>query len=238
MYLLTGKPNTGKSTAIKTLIELLGPSRCDGFYTQEILSDKDRIGFKTITLSGNEFVFAHIDFPKTFAIEEFGVDIDAFEKIALQALNSDKKYLIIDEIGPMQLFSSSFQEFLGKLSDSDKKVIATICKEDNEFTALLKERNKDHLFELTMENRNEMPFILATQLNKDDPLYLSKLELSQKYHQEKERFSYEQGKIILRSTHDIRTIERINGHYKCSCDYFQENDTCSHIMAVIRNSIS
>ena len=84
MILLTGKPNTGKSTAINTLIHLLGKDNCAGFYTKEILKDKERVGFRTYTLSDRDFIFAHIDLPKTYAVENFGVDIDSFEKIALK----------------------------------------------------------------------------------------------------------------------------------------------------------
>ncbi len=239
MYLLTGRPNTGKSTAIKTLISLLGKKRCAGFYTSEILEGKKRVGFKIHTLSDKEFVFAHIDLDKTYAIEEFGVDISAFERYALPELyGTNSEFVIIDEIGPMQLYSESFKKILSDLNSSSKKVIATICKEDDDFTKELKNRNSDTLFELNEENRDEMPFILAEKINEDDPLYLSKLELSKKYHKEVERFSYNPGgRILLRSDHDIRIIERQDEEYSCTCDYFKEKGTCSHIMAVIRNKI-
>ena len=236
MILLTGAPNTGKSTAIDTLITLLGRKRCAGFYTSEILENKDRIGFRTHTLTGKDFVFAHIDLPKTYAIEQFGVDIDTFEKVIIPELHtSSARFLIIDEIGPMQLYSTAFRSFLTELP-SDRKVIATICKEDNDFTASLKEEYKDSLYELSEENRDEMPFILAEALNKDDEEYLSKLALSEKYHKAPERFMYQGDHIIMRSTHDIRLIDRTDGNYNCTCDYCQKTGTCSHIMAVIRNA--
>ncbi len=237
MYLLCGEPNIGKSTAIATLIDLLGPKRCSGFYTREILEGKQRVGFQTFVLHGGDFTFAHIDLPKTYAIEGFGVDVAAFERIVPDLIrNRGDGYLIIDEIGPMQLFSPAFKQLLLSLS-SDDKVIATICQNDTDLTAALKERNRDRLFEIDENNRDLMPFILAEKLNADDPVYLSKLALSEKYHKEVERFSYSQDRILLRSTHDIRIIQKENGHYTCTCDYFKEKDTCSHIMAVIRNSI-
>ena len=237
MILLTGAPNTGKSTAISTLITLLGRKRCKGFYTSEILEGNKRVGFMTHTLSGKDFIFAHIDLPKAYAIEEFGVDIGTFEKMIIPELRSyDAPFLIIDEIGPMQLYSKAFRSYLEELSASDKKVIATICKEDDEFTAHLKEENRDTLYELNEENRDQMPFLLAEAVNKDDEEYLSKLALSEKYHKEPERFMYQGDHIIMRSTHDIRMIDRTDGNYSCTCDYYQKTGTCSHIMAVIRNA--
>lgn len=234
MILLTGKPNSGKSTAINTLIHLLGKRNCAGFYTKEIRRNDERVGFRTSTLSDKDFIFAHIDLPKICAVENFGVDIDSFEKIALDELKIDKKYLIIDEIASMQLYSKAFEDLITELSDSDRKIIATICEIDNDFTASLKERFKDDLFVITEENRNEMPFLLAERINQDDEEYLSKLGLSKKYAKEPERFSFEKDKIILKSTHDIRTITKDKSGYHCTCDYYKKNKTCSHIMALLR----
>ena len=234
MILLTGKPNTGKSTAIHTLIDLLGKRRCAGFYTEEILENGKRTGFRTHTLSGKDFIFAHIDLPKEYAVEEFGVDIRTFEQIALPELaDPQKEFLIIDEIASMQLYSKAFEELLTELSDTDRKI--AICEIDNDFTASLKDRFRDHLHVITGENRDEMPFILAEELNPDDELYLSKLELSKKYAGEPERFTAEDGKIILRSTHDTRIITKDEEGYHCTCDYYRDHGTCSHIMALIRN---
>ena len=42
MILLTALPHTGKSTAIKKIIELLGTSNCGGFYTEEIRENDER----------------------------------------------------------------------------------------------------------------------------------------------------------------------------------------------------
>ena len=235
VILLTGKPNTGKSTAVKTLIDLLGRSRCAGFYTEEILENGERVGFKTHTLSGRSFTFAHIGLPKDYAVEQFGVDIDAFEQIALDELNNeDKRFLIIDEIASMQLYSQRFRDLLLRLSDSDRKIAATICEIDDDFTSKLKQRFSDHLHIITTENRDEMPFIMAEELNEDDELYLSKLELSKLYAGQPERFSHEADRIILRSTHDTRIVSKDKQGYHCTCDYYKENGTCSHIMALIR----
>ena len=236
MILLTGMPNTGKSTAIMSLIDVLGRDRCGGFYTKEILQDGQRVGFRTHTFSGKEFILAHVDFPKVYAVEEFGVDLDSFERICIdEILNCDKQYLIIDEIGSMQLYSDKFKKLLLDLHKSERKIIATICMIDTDFTAVYKDINKDNLYTLDLNNRNEMPFILAERINQDDELYLSKLKLSLLYNREQDRFTYEDDKIILRSTHGIRTISKENGTYHCTCDYYKDHGTCSHIMAIVRN---
>ena len=92
MILLTGKPNTGKSTAIHTLISLLGKRRCAGFYTEEILENGIRTGFRTHTLSGKDFVFAHIGFPKEYSVEDLNFGLVAEERPAYESNNHKNEY--------------------------------------------------------------------------------------------------------------------------------------------------
>ena len=40
MYVLTAPPKTGKSTAIKKIINMLGAKNCCGFYTKEMIEDE------------------------------------------------------------------------------------------------------------------------------------------------------------------------------------------------------
>ncbi len=51
--LLTGRPGCGKTTLIKRVVnELAVPA--GGFYTEEIRERGERVGFKIITLDGQE----------------------------------------------------------------------------------------------------------------------------------------------------------------------------------------
>ena len=56
MILLTALPRTGKSTAIKKIVNMLGKDNCGGFYTEEIRDDGERVGFRICTLSGKLFL--------------------------------------------------------------------------------------------------------------------------------------------------------------------------------------
>ncbi len=239
MLLLTGEPNIGKSTVIRYLISLIGQRRCGGFYTNEIRDRYDRrVGFKTVTLSGKQFLLAHNDIRSDYQIEEFKVNLSDVEDIAVsEILHNEKEYLIIDEIGRMQLFSPKFRKTVRDLSGK-KNVIATISLQDTRLTKILKEDPNNVLYTLTLDNRDEMPFVMAKELFKDDEMYLSKVELSQKYHEEMLRFTYESDKVILDSTHDIRIITKDEKGYHCTCDYYMQTGTCSHIMALVRNNIA
>ena len=238
MILLTGEPNTGKTTVMKHLINIIGKRRCGGFYTSEILDENNnRIGFNTRTLTGKQFLLAHVDIESEYRIEEFKVNLKDVEDIAVQEiLNNDKEFLFIDEIGMMQLYSTRFMDAVETLSGS-AKTIATISARDNDFTRKLKNAPGNKVFFLTLENRNDMPFVLAEEIFKDDKRFLSKIELSKKYNSQIKRFEYLDDRVLLHSTHDIRVITRNEQGYHCTCDYFKETGTCSHIMAVVRNNI-
>ncbi len=52
MILLTALPRTGKSTAIKKIVNMLGKDNCGGFYTEEIREDGERVLFLWIRTTG------------------------------------------------------------------------------------------------------------------------------------------------------------------------------------------
>ncbi len=109
ILLLTARPRTGKSTCIKKIVDLLGKENCVGFYTEEIRDSEtsERTGFMIKTLSGKQTVLASIFLDSKLKIGKYGVNIEEFEKICLPILETsldNDKILIIDEIGPMQMY--------------------------------------------------------------------------------------------------------------------------------------
>src|SRR5438132_14345400 len=113
--LLTGRPGCGKTTLIKRIVSDLALP-VGGFYTQEIRERGQRVGFKLITLDGKEAVFAHVDFPAAVGPErvgKYGLDLSALEAIGVAAIRDAvraERLTVIDEIGPMEIRSSSFRE--------------------------------------------------------------------------------------------------------------------------------
>lgn len=238
MYLITGKPAVGKSTAISKIIHMLGKSRCGGFFTEEMTENGERRGFVTRTISGKERILAHKNLGSEYTVEDFGVDLTGFEELAFEeterSLKEDEvRYIIIDEIGPMQLYSERYRKLLEELLDCDKKIIATICIWHSDWLDAFRSDERNKLFELTTDNRNELPLDIVSIVNEDDELYLSKIELARKYCQEKERYEYEKSRVVMKSTHDVRYITHDKAGYHCSCDYYKQAGTCSHIMSLI-----
>lgn len=240
IYLISGRVASGKSTAVAKIADMLGVRRCAGLLAKEILESGRRVGFSSLGIhSRRQIVLAHHDIDKTFAVEEFGVDLEAFEDLCraeFTSVMSEEKipFIIVDEIGRMQLLSEQFERLLSQIAESDKTLIASICYDDDlDFVREFKQREDAKLFLLNEENRDHTPLKIVEEVCQDDDIYMGKLALARKYKNEKERYVREEGKIILNSTHGTRTISRSEGLWHCDCDYYKENGTCSHILSLL-----
>ena len=140
VYLLTGKPGTGKTSLIKQAVtELEG--RAGGFYTEEIRSQGMRLGFKLVTLDGHEAILAHTDFNKRFQVGKYGVDVESLERVGVSALRKAAEQcdlVVVDEIGKMELFSADFREAVLEIIGGGKRVLGTIMLHANPWADAIK----------------------------------------------------------------------------------------------------
>lgn len=243
MILLTAQPRTGKSTAIKKVVNMLGKDNCGGFYTEEIREDGERVGFRICTLSGKRGILSHVNKESNYRISRYGVDLETFERLCVSELESaikdnNIKYIVIDEIGPMQLFSIKYKELLINLLNCDKPIIGTIFMNSYEWLDDFKQQENVNLIEITFDNRDSIPLQLVELLSKNDEQFQRKIAKAKKYSTEPERFELLDDKFIIHSEHGTRTIKKDNDKYVCDCEFYQTNRTCSHIMAIININFS
>jgi nucleoside-triphosphatase len=85
VYLLTGRPGTGKTSLIKQVASHMN-GQAGGFYTEEIRSRGVREGFKLITLDGEEAILAHVDIRSPYRVSKYGVDVDVLDRVGVPAL--------------------------------------------------------------------------------------------------------------------------------------------------------
>lgn len=170
---LTGQPGSGKTTVIRKLIDLIH-SYSEGFYTREIRENNSRIGFEIVTLDGKRECLAtknkSINFAKEQALGDYKVNIDAVDLIAVPAILkaiSTGKAAIIDEIGPMEIFSNNFCDTISTILDDDKTlVLGTIVKRPNSFADRVKSHPRVTIIQVTLQNRNELPLKIYSMLEK------------------------------------------------------------------------
>jgi len=153
-YLLTGRPGAGKTSLIRQEVAELR-EKAGGFYTEEIRVQGARLGFRLITLGGQEAVLSHVDFHSRYRVGKYGVDIDALDKVGVPALEEAIRQcdvIVIDEIGKMELFSDHFREVVWQALQSGKRVIGTIMLNPQPWADEVKRQPQVRLVEVTRTN--------------------------------------------------------------------------------------
>ncbi len=159
--LITGKPGVGKTTLITKLIPRL-PGQAAGFYTRERRDTRGRrTGFEIASLTGDRGIMADVDLESPYRVGKYGVDVEAIDRIAVQAIRcgiSDPRviFIVMDEIATMELLSPAFRRIVLDALTSPKRVIATIQRRPDPFLDQLRSRLDVALFSLTVENRDTM----------------------------------------------------------------------------------
>jgi nucleoside-triphosphatase len=165
--LVEARPGAGKTTAVIRLAERLREAGLPlgGFVTEEIREGRRRSGFRIETFAGRRGVLAHVDLPGPPRVGKYGVDLEAFERLALPTLEPPAGGVtVIDELGKMELASARFRDAVGALLDADVALVATVHAFRHPFTDELKRRPGVELVRLTRANRDELPDALAARL--------------------------------------------------------------------------
>jgi len=158
VYLLTGRPGTGKTSLIKQAVAGM-KGRAGGFYTEEIRSQGVRQGFRLVTLDGGEVILAHVNIHSPYRVGKYGVDIDGLERVGVPALHKAAQHcdlVVIDEIGKMELFSANFREAVSQIIDSGKRILGTVMLNPNPWADAIKRQPQVNLIIVTRDNYRQV----------------------------------------------------------------------------------
>lgn len=164
--LLTGKPGVGKTTLLRKAIDPF-LDKVGGFYTYELREGGKRVGFVVKALNGPERLMAHIDFKDVPKVGKYGVSVKAFEEVALAAVKEaleEKELVLIDEIGKMELLSSSFRELVLEILRSPKHLLGTVPLKGPPFVEAVKKSEGIQVVEVNPSNRDEILLWLKRRL--------------------------------------------------------------------------
>jgi nucleoside-triphosphatase len=159
--LLTGAPRTGKTTLVSRIVRALQASDLvvEGFTTRELREEGERAGFLVEAIDGDSAVMAHVAFTQGPRVGRYRVDVPAFERIALPAVEQAVRaggMVVMDELGQMELYSSAFVEAVQELFEQQVPVVATVHVRAHPVTDALKRRPDIELMTVTRVAHEEL----------------------------------------------------------------------------------
>ena len=122
------------------------------------------MGFKIVTVEGEEAVLAHVDFNTTQRVGKYRLDLRVLESIGSEAICTAvraRRLVVIDEIGPMEIRSPVFCDVVNDALDSGEPILGTITARSFPFTNATKKRHDVTLIEVRPNNREQLALGLS-----------------------------------------------------------------------------
>ncbi|MEM1716013.1 MAG: NTPase [Candidatus Bathyarchaeia archaeon] len=168
---LTGSPKIGKTTVVLKVINHLREKnvKVGGVISQEILERGIRVGFKIVDLLNNvEGKLAHVNCVSGPRVGKYRVCLEDLERIGAKAILSaceEADVIVIDEVGPMELYSEPFKKAVSKALESKKIVFGTIhWRAKTPLTEMIRRREDVKIVEVRYDNRNALPKIISEEI--------------------------------------------------------------------------
>ncbi|MDI6644924.1 MAG: NTPase [Methanobacteriaceae archaeon] len=168
--LLTGNPGIGKTTVLIQIKNHLQENgyRIGGVCCPEIREIRQRVGFKIVDLmTKTEGILSHIKC-KGPRLGKYRVNLSDLDDIGTSAIYQaldQTDFVLIDEIGPMELHSPKFRRAVLEAFESPKTVIAVIHKKSrDQFILKLKNRGDVKIFDINNRNRDSIHKDIIKQL--------------------------------------------------------------------------
>lgn len=173
LIFITGSPRTGKTTVLLKAAEQLSVRgyKLGGMISGEISEKGVRVGFEVRDYTSNKRGWlAHVCQPVGPRIGKYRVNLDDLNLIGVTAiLNALKNadIVLIDEIGPMELFSESFRDAVQKAVNSSKPVLGTIhYRAQHNIIKQIKSRKDADVIEVTQETRAKLLISIVNKIIK------------------------------------------------------------------------
>ena len=163
LIFVTGPPSIGKTSVLLRSVNGLKNRgyKIGGMISRDVREGGVRVGFEIMDFStGQRGWLAHINQPTGPKISKYRVNLTDLDAIGVSSILDairNANIIIVDEIGPMELFSSAFREAVVEAVESNKPVLGTIhFGLRNPLINSVKKREDAEIFEVTYENRETL----------------------------------------------------------------------------------
>jgi len=171
IFFVTGRPGIGKTSVLLRAVEELKAKgyRISGMISREVREKGVRVGFEIVDFgSGRRGWLAHVNQPSGPRVSKYRVNLNDLDGLGAGSIrNAVKKaqIIIIDEIGPMELFSQAFRKAVVEALNSGKPILGTIhFKAKDPLISLIKTREDAEIMEVTYENRTRLHDVLIEKV--------------------------------------------------------------------------
>ncbi len=163
ILLLTGAPGVGKTTVLTKTVDALKVKGVSvgGMISREVRENGVRVGFEILDLtSGKHGWLAQVNGQMGPQVGRYHVNLNDLDNIGVAAISlALEKYsaIVIDEIGPMELYSLKFKQAVAQTLESKKLVLAVVHgKAKDPLVTQVKRRVDAEIFNVTFSNREKL----------------------------------------------------------------------------------
>jgi nucleoside-triphosphatase len=168
VFVLTGSPGIGKTTVLARTVSSLRQRNLSvgGMYSREVREGQMRVGFEIVDVAAiKKGWLAHVNQKSGPQLGRYRVNLNDLETIGVGSIDYAVEkcdIVVIDEIGPMELFSEKFKKAVEKAIATKKLVIAVVhWKAQDNLVFETKNREDAEIFVVTSENRDTLPEVIA-----------------------------------------------------------------------------
>ncbi|MEM2929883.1 MAG: NTPase [Thermoproteota archaeon] len=170
--LVTGRPGIGKTTVVSKVAQGLRERGVSfgGMITYETREKGVRTGFLVEDLkTGWKGLMASVNYSSGPRVGRYVVNLVELDRVGVKAIRDAverDEVVIIDEIGPMELYSESFRKAVSEAFASAKSVVATIHQRASQysFCRTILSTSGVSTFVVTLGNRDLLPKTILNKL--------------------------------------------------------------------------
>jgi nucleoside-triphosphatase len=165
--LIIGRPGVGKTTLMKRLAQTLRGRAIDGFLTEELREEGQRMGFWLSSLDGRQILLAHRRIESPHRVGPYRVNVAVLDDVAVPIIRRGIKQaflLFLDELGKMELCSSKFEAAVEEALDRGPSIVATASVDPLPWLTAVKRRRDVELIPLSSSNWDAVEEELAARL--------------------------------------------------------------------------
>jgi nucleoside-triphosphatase len=164
VLILTGAPGVGKTTVLTKTVDALKAKGVSvgGMISREVRESNVRVGFEILDLTnGKHGWLAHVNGQSGPQVGKYHVNLQDLDNIGTAAITQALEKcsaIVVDEIGPMELYSQKFKQAVAQTLESKKLMLAVVHRKAKDpLVTQVKRRVDAEIFNVTFSNRENLP---------------------------------------------------------------------------------